>query len=81
MYNTNTDDTHNNETMESVLIHHGILPTVDDAREAGLIYACLGCGTVAGINPADGEAGRIATKNEINWDEFDCCPEFDTILF
>lgn len=38
-----------------VLNSHGITGTgdtlTDNARKAGLIYACLGCGSVGGIDP------------------------------
>lgn len=73
-------------TEASVLAHHGIAPLVgisddqrtDAARAAGLIYACLGCGTVGGINPEDGEAARIRTRDAF---DFECCADDDTILY
>lgn len=52
----------NTRTLMQVLTHHGITSATDsedtatdNAREAGLIYACLGCGSVGGINPLDTE--------------------------
>lgn len=90
---TNTEN-----TTASVLAHHGIdvvgktdESIVDDARAAGLIYACLGCGSVGGIDPdaplgdyPNVEAARAATKGAIlavDDEAFDCCPDADTILF
>ena len=86
--------TKNTET--TVLAHHGIVAAggqnlIDAAREAGIIYACLGCGTVGGIDAtADPfpsmsvEAARVATKEAIlaaDLYAFDCCPDADTILY
>lgn len=80
-------------TEASVLAHHGITAAdgqnlIDLAREAGIIHLCLGCGTVAGIDvSADPfpsmsvEDARVATKEAIDWDEFDCCPDADTIIY
>lgn len=84
--------TKNTET--AVLAHHGIVATPgqnlpDLARAAGLIYACLGCGSVGGINPdaplgehASVEAARVATRDSIGMEQFeDCCPDDDCIIY
>lgn len=80
-------------TLAGVLAWHGITVTpmawamsphdaqVDAAREAGLIYACLGCGTVGGITPGDGEDARRATREHLGLDALECCPDADTIVF
>jgi hypothetical protein len=78
----------NNHTMESVLAHHGIegegVSLIDNAREAGFIYACLGCGSVGTINPdtiapfPTLRAAAAATRDAI---EIDCCPDSDLITF
>lgn len=68
-------------TMESVLMHHGItgrdggVPTADDARDAYVMHACLGCGSITTAPDALSAAA---------WREllvFDCCPDADDILF
>lgn len=77
--------TKNTET--TVLAHHGIVAAggqnlTDEARAAGLIYACLGCGSVGGTDPSDGEAARVSTRDAIDPDSFgDCCPDDDTIIY
>lgn len=87
---TNTD-----MNLNDVLAHHGydVLgksedAVTDDMRAAGLIYACLGCGSVGGIDPAnlgghpDVETARRATRDHIDPDAFgDCCPDNTTIIF
>lgn len=84
-----------NHTEASVLAHHGIAPLTmtddqrtDAARAAGLIFACLGCGTVQGINPADlqghadTESARIATRDYLHGqDAIECCPDADSIVY
>lgn len=72
------------DTLARVLIDHGIvadaeLPMAElreAARAAGLIYACLDCGTVGGINPeaergshATLEDARVATRDalDVSW--------------
>ena len=76
-----------NATLVSTLAHHGIcLPSdsddtaTDNAREAGLIYACLGCGTVGGIDPTQGEAARVATRDALDHDEL-CCEDASQVVF
>jgi uncharacterized metal-binding protein len=90
--------TQNTET--TVLAHHGIVAAqgeniIDVAREAGLIYACLGCGSVGGIAPlgnshylastwASQEQNRADSRDAIlDEDEhaFDCCSDADTIIY
>jgi hypothetical protein len=77
-----------NYALAEVLLHHGVITdatpeasVTDEARAAGLIHACLGCGSVAAINPADGEAARVRTRDHIDWDAYDCCPDADSVLF
>ncbi len=74
-------------SLVSVLAHHCItLPTstpdtaTDDAREAGLIYACLGCGSVGGIDPTEGEAARVATRDALDHDML-CCEDETQVVF
>lgn len=77
-------------TEASVLHHHGIegegQTLVDNAREAGLIWACLGCGSVGGINPTAPlgnhptfEAARAATRDWAPEGTWECCG--DTIVY
>lgn len=75
-------------TIENVLGHH--YPALvgktgdtltDDARALGVIWACLGCGSVGGTDPAHGEAARVRTRDHINFDVWECCPDADTIVF
>lgn len=72
----------NTYTEQEVLAHHGIAGVggtlIDNAREAGLIYACLGCGSVGGTDPAEGEAARVRTRDAVEWD---CCPDSDLIIY
>lgn len=86
---TNTD-----LTLTEVLSNHFAVggktdeTIADDARALGLIFACLGCGSVGGINPdaplgehASVEAARVATRDHINPRDFECCGDNTTILF
>ena len=74
-----------NESLSAVLAHHGVVGISDDnltdnAREAGLIYACLSCGTVGGISAADGEAARVRTRDQFgDTSVWECCG--DTVIF
>lgn len=79
-------------TLTNVLHHHGIMgegdTLTDNAREAGIIYACLGCGSIGGIDPmtvapTEVEAARQGTRDCIDWDapESVCCPGSDRVLF
>lgn len=75
-----------NYTHSEVLAHHGIKvldPTEDNltdaAREKGLIFACLECGSVAGINVdaplgdyPSVEAARAGTRDSLDLDTL-CC--------
>lgn len=78
-----------NATEASVLAHHGIVAAVgqtlsDAALDAGLIYACLGCGSVGGTDPADGDLARMRTRDAILAADpyaFDCCEDADTIIY
>lgn len=76
----------NTENLRTVLAHHievvGISENAvnDSARDAGLVWACLGCGSVGGINPADGEAARIRTRDQFGDTSYwECCG--DTVIF
>lgn len=71
-------------TEVSVLAHHGIVAAggqnlTDAARDAGLIYACLGCGSVGGIDPERGEAARTLTRDYAPEGAWECCG--DTIVY
>jgi len=77
-------------TLTDVLHHHGIPGTgdtlTDNAREAGLIWACHGCGSVAGINPltvapGEVEVARKGTRDAIDFDVFECCEGADLTVF
>lgn len=77
---TNTD-----LTLANVLAHHGFEVVgksddtlTDDAREAGLIYACLGCGSIGGVEAGTPEADRVRTRDAF---DFECCADNTTILF
>ena len=50
----------------------------DAAREAGLVRACLGCGTVAGVAPDASEQDRERTSSVLVWD---CCDDADAVVF
>lgn len=74
-----------------VLANHGITGDnlTDAARAAGLIYACLGCGTVGGID-VDAPLGdyvtvedaRMGTRNALlSWDALDCCNDATTVVY
>lgn len=77
-------------TLTNVLHYHGVTGTgdtlTDNAREAGIIWACLGCGSIAGINPltvapCDVEPARRGTRDAIDFDAFECCEGEDMIVF
>lgn len=77
-------------TLTDVLHHHNIAGTgdtlTDNAREAGLIWACHGCGSVAGIDPltvapGEVEVARVGTRDAIDFDAFDCCPDEKMTVF
>ena len=77
-----------NHCVEEVLTHHGIIdestPTgsiIDVARTAGIVYACLGCASVGGVSPREGEAARAATRDAIDFDVWECCPGMDLIVY
>lgn len=85
--------TNTQHTEESVLAHHGIrvggtvTNLIDAARDAGLIYACLGCGSVGGIDvtadpfPAISvEMARVNTREAMDPDYF-CCPDANQIVY
>jgi len=79
--------------LSSVLAHHGFdvlgksdETVIDDMRAVGMIYACLGCGSVGQMRDdqwqaagyASMEEARVATRD--NYD-FECCSDSETILF
>lgn len=77
-------------TLENVLHHHGIVGTgdtlTDNAREAGIIYACHGCGSIGGIDPmtvspTEVEAARRGTRDAIDFDTFECCEGENLTVF
>ena len=72
----------NTYTAEAALHHHGIKgegnSLTDNAREAGVIYVCLGCGSIGTVPEGTPEAHRIATRDAFEWD---CCEDADTILY
>lgn len=76
-------------TEASVLAHHGIAPLVgisddkrtDLARSAGLIFACLGCGSVGGINPEGGETARQLTRDYAPEGSWECCVDDVTCVY
>lgn len=72
----------NNHTEAAVLAHHALPATADDAREAGLVALCLGCGTVTCVTAqpttAETEAQRAWARENL---DLDCCPDADTILY
>lgn len=68
-------------TLTEVLDIHNLPHNDDDVREQGIIRACLGCGSVTGINPKDGEQARIRTRDNIDWDSADCCPDSNDVFF
>lgn len=70
--------------LESVLHHHGITgegdTLTDNAREAGIIYACLGCGSVGGVPASAGEDARQTTRDSLDWDYL-CCEDADQVIY
>lgn len=77
-------------TLTEALHRHGIHGTgdtlTDNAREAGIVYACLGCGSIGYVDVPDNwptarEQARIATREAIDWDAFECCIDADTATF
>lgn len=75
------------ENLSTILAHHGFDVVgksddtlTDDARAAGLIYACTGCGTVGGILASDGEAARVRTRDNLDLDAL-CCEDANQIIF
>lgn len=55
----------------------------DAARDAGIIRACRGCGTVTGVAPGTPESDRCATRDAIDWTDpvSTCCPDADDVMF
>lgn len=71
---------------ENVLHHHGIIGTgdtlTDNAREAGVILICHGCGTVTGIDMSvSDESARIATRDSLDLDDWNCCEDENVTVF
>lgn len=76
-----------NYTEAEALAFHGIhaggqYALVDNARAAGLIYVCLECASVGGIDPeaplgnhASFEAARQATRDHAPEGTWECCGE------
>ena len=74
----------NAHNIENVLHHHGIMgegdTLTDNAREAGIIYACLGCGSVGGVPEGTPEAARIATRECVDRDMW-CCEDATQVIY
>ena len=78
-------------TPATVLAHHGIVAVgqnslEDAARDHGILWACMGCGSVTGAQPGltteDWHAASGPDSREMvaEWAE-GCCPDADCILF
>lgn len=75
----------NRYTMAQVLNHHGIGNArmsedtlTDAARAAGIVHACLGCGTVVAVPTGTSEAARQRFAQAY---DFSCCNNSDDIVF
>ena len=80
--------TKNTET--TVLAHHGIVAAggqnlADAARDAGLLWACLGCGSVAGAEPGLTTEAYYAASDpgarDLVREWAECCPDADSIVY
>lgn len=86
----------NTYTEAEALNHHGIGVGLDGdaltdaARQAGIISACLGCGTVVGMadpivvcgaEVTDPVRREITRKAYAAHYDFSCCPDSDDILY
>ena len=75
-------------TETSVLAHHGAPSTpnpADGARDAGILRICLGCGTAvaapAGLTTEDYREAYPVVGAQVNGDQWDCCPDADSITY
>lgn len=75
-------NTGNTTTAAAVLAHHGITgegdSLIDNAREAGIIAACLGCGTIVVGPKGSTMAERAVIRDTF---DFDCCDDAETVLY
>lgn len=80
--------TKNTET--TVLAHHGIAAAggqnlTDVARDHGILWACLGCGSVAGAAPGlsteDWHAASGPDSRDLVAEWAECCPDADSIIY
>lgn len=80
----------NTESLVSVLAHHSVcLPSdtedqaTDAARDLGLLWACLGCGSVASA-PAGMTTEQYVTSDylrELIHEWAECCPHAESVVF
>lgn len=80
----------NTESLVSVLAHHRVCApsateqtATDDARAMGILWACLGCGSV-GCAPVGMTTEQYAASDYIRdliheWAE--CCPHAESVVF
>lgn len=74
---TNTE----NPTVESILSAHGFA-SIDDAREANVIFGCFECGSIKSCTPAPGET-REEQRDALfaNYEGIDeCCDPGDNSI-
>ena len=74
----------NTYTESQALNHHGIGvgltgdALTDAARQAGIVSACLGCGTVVAVPTGTSEAARARFAKAF---DFSCCADSDDIEY
>lgn len=77
-------------TEVSVLAHHGIVAAdgqnlADVARDNGVLWACLGCGSISGapqgMTTEDYLAANPWLTPDLRDEWAECCPDADSIVY